>query len=375
MRWVSYWLTLHPRVVNAAVGTARLYGSGLSAQGGPNLPNWWLRMSTRLQEIWDECGLESLALAPLSGLYALGWLSYQAVYALGLKRAARPHSPVVCVGNLLVGGAGKTPLTLAVASLLKELGRKVCISASAYGFERSHGATLAPDGPLRASEWGDEGAMIRWFAPDVPIILGRDRVEAARLCHERHPDAVMLMDDGYQHLRLATDVRIVIDPPGLKNRLAMPAGPYREPRRIGLRRASVVLPGRFQLVRSPLRLFTPEGLVDDRTQLQGLAVNLLSAVARPQRLVASVREAGAEIRGVRLLSDHDPLTAGTLLDGLDPDVALLVTAKDWVKLRERSDLGARKILVASYDLTVEPRAAFRSWLGERIDEVQPQEVH
>src|SRR5579885_1414322 len=182
-----------------------------------------------------------IALTPLSWLYAAGWQGYLTIYRFGWKKAKAPHHPVVCIGNLKAGGTGKSPVTRYVADVLSSLQRQVVISCSGYGAPRSEAATLTPKGPLDAREWGDEAAMLRAFLPDTPLIVGRDRVEAAKICNKTHPDAVLLLDDGFQHLPLAKDLTILLDPPA-ENGHCLPAGPYREPRR-NRSRADLVLPG------------------------------------------------------------------------------------------------------------------------------------
>ena len=322
-------------------------------------------MGIDLERTWREGGLGAALMSPLSALYAAGWLGYQSVYALGLKRPAKPHSPIVCVGNLLVGGAGKTPTTLHIASVLRSLRRVVVIGTSGYGSPRQENANWAPEGELDAAEWGDESAMIRWMLPEQPLIVGRDRVMAARICYEHAPDAVLLMDDGYQHLRLDPDVRILIDPEDQGNRLTLPAGPYREPRGIGRRRADLVLPGEFVVRRG----FT---VMDrDRNRFEpatGTKVNALCALARPQRFIDTLKNHGLEPVETRLLPDHDPMRDGTILAEFEPELPLVVTAKDWVKLRTH-DTADRTIWVADAPARIEPADGFRKWLQGRLDAI------
>jgi len=195
-------------------------------------------------EMWERLSVATIVLSPFAGLYALGWLGYEATYRWGLKRPSAPHHPVVCVGNLTVGGTGKTPTTRYLAELLLGMGREVVASCSGYGSAAAEAAQVAPMGPLSAHTWGDEAALLRYSLPEVPLIVGRRRVLAAELCHQHYPRAVLLMDDGFQHLPLAKDVAIVLDPPR-RNRLCLPAGPYREPRlggRIGSQDSACAAP-------------------------------------------------------------------------------------------------------------------------------------
>lgn len=320
-------------------------------------------MANSLEGVWSKQGVESFLLGPLGALYALGWWSYQSIYTLKLKKPFEPHAPVVTIGNLIAGGAGKTPTSLYLASVIARLGHPVYVSMSGYGFPRAQDASLAPSGELDASEWGDEPAMVRATAPDLPLVVGRDRVMAAEIVHKADPTAVMLMDDGFQHLRLKQHVTILLDEAS-PNRFCLPAGPYREPRSTGRKRADLVLPSaRFSLERSPTRTTQVSG-----TAVSAHRVNVLCALARPQRLLEGLQANGLSLDIVRTLPDHDPLTAGTLFDGLEQEAPLVVTAKDWAKLKRRPDLDGRTVFVADYEVKIEPEAEFETWLKVRLDE-------
>lgn len=298
------------------------------------------------------------AMLPLSGLYWIGWQTYLGTYKVGLKKAKEPHRPVICVGNMTVGGSGKSPTTIFIAKTLQSLGRQVVISASGYGSPASEAATLAPEGELMASRWGDEPAMLRWLLPDVPLIVGRRRVEAGRLCHEHFPDAVLLMDDGLQHMPLRKHVTIALDEAGA-NRFVLPAGPYREPR-MNLKRVDLVLGAERAMQ-------TEYGEVKLEPDLPaGCEVSVLSSIARPERLKGSLTK--WQVVATRFLPDHDPLTAGNLFEGLPPDLPMIVTAKDWVKLRERKDIAERTIVVAHREARITPENAFTDWLKSKLDE-------
>jgi tetraacyldisaccharide 4'-kinase len=323
------------------------------------------------QEVWGgeepRSRMVRAVLTPLSWLYALGWQSYLGIYRFGLKRPQEPHSPVVCIGNLTVGGSGKTPLVLHVAQVLREMGYPVTISASGYGSPRSEGASLAPDGELNALEWGDEPALIRWLLPDVPLIVGRRRVQAAEFCRTTYPGSVLLLDDGFQHLPLKKHASIVLDPPTANCR-CLPAGPYREPAK-NRRRADLVLPGRLEVAQEFLGFFRPDG-----EPAKPVEANVLCALGNPQTFLHALRRQGLQVKQERLLPDHDRLQAGNLFAGLSPEAPLVVTAKDWVKLRERSDLGRREILIARHQVRVEPADEFRNWLLHKLHESAPQKT-
>lgn len=320
-----------------------------------------------VHEVWFGDSIQASLLRgllwPASALYGLGWKAYLGLYRLGLKHAAKPHSPIVCIGNFTVGGSGKSPATLHVAEVLRELGFPVVIGLSGYGSPKAEGATVAPDGELDAAEWGDEPAMVRWLMPDIPLIVGRRRVRAAELCAERFPDAVLLMDDGLQHMPLSIDIRIALDERHPKNRFLLPAGPYREPR--SAKRADLILPAEFEAVAAPVALVMPNG---DPVLGVSEEVQVLCALGRPDRFLDALERAGLRVGRKLLLTDHDPLAAGTLWDSFEPEKPIVVTAKDWVKLRGRSDLASRRIWIARHSVRIEPAEAFKRWLNEKTSE-------
>jgi tetraacyldisaccharide 4'-kinase len=316
-------------------------------------------------EIWNGRSLGArvarIGLFPASVLYGLGWQTYLAMYRLGVKKAVKPHHPIVCIGNLLAGGGGKSPMTVHLVEVLREMGREVVVGASGYGSPRSEAASLAPDGHLNPAEWGDEPAMLRWLIPDLPLIVGRRRVLAAEICHRSHPGAVLLMDDGFQHLPLHKDLTILLDPANPFNRLCLPAGPYREPR-TNRSRADIVIPGHFKVVSQPLRFVDPAG-----NSVAPKSPSVLCALARPEAFLEALASSGVKPVSQILLPDHDTLDAGTLLETIPSDRPVVVTAKDWVKLRERSDVESRSFVIALQSTAVEPKAEFRDWLKNRLD--------
>lgn len=319
----------------------------------------------RMAEIWEEMGPEAYLLSPLAGLYALGWWLYESSYRWGLARPAQPHRRIVVVGNFMVGGTGKTPVALHVADVLEDLGYSVVLSMNGYGGRRFRGAAWAPDGELDPAEWGDEPALARARRPQRPLVVGKDRVSAARLCAERYPEAVLLLDDGLQHLRLRPHVRIALDPPASPNRLCLPAGPYRQPRS-GLARVDLVLPGPFSIVARPLAFLRPDGRPADPDWMRDGPVGVLCAIGRPSAFFEHLEREGLRIGRMRALPDHDPLRASRLLTEFERDRPVVVTEKDWVKLRSRPDASNYPFVIARLDVTIEPQSDFAQWLRVRI---------
>lgn len=319
-------------------------------------------MSWSIEQAWKRRGWDAWALSPLGALYALGWWSYQSIYSLRLKKPYRSKLPVVTVGNLIAGGAGKTPTTMSIARLLSA-SRQVVIGLSGYGFDHEKGATIAPFGDLDPQEWGDEPAMVRASLPNVPLVVGRDRVLASQLAEAAFPSAILLMDDGFQHLRLAQDLTLVIDPK-LPNTFCLPAGPFREPRSTGRRRAKMAIPNARFNIETEFQIARPDGALTDLPS----TVQVLTAIARPARLLESLADRSSVVTKAITLPDHHPLIAGTIFDGLDRSLPVVVTAKDWIKLQHRGDIGEWNILVADTTVRITPEREFHIWLLEKLNE-------
>ena len=245
------------------------------------------------------------------------------------------------------------------------MGHEVVVSCSGYGSPRSQAATLAPEGPLAALDWGDEATLFRFKQPHVHLIVGRRRVLAAQICEENFPESILLLDDGFQHLPLKKDLTIVLDPPNPFNRLCLPAGPYREPR-WNRARADLLIPERFQLVEFSTGLVTESGGHAETP----IEAHLLCAVGQPRNLLRSLESLGVKVLSTKFLPDHDPLTGGTLFSDLEDPAPIVVTAKDWVKLKGRPDIDTRTFLILDHQVRIEPEEEFGSWLKDKLDAIQ-----
>lgn len=206
-----------------------------------------------LPRSWLERDAVAWSLRPLALLYGLAWRLYRLAYRNGWRRAERLPVPVVVVGNLIVGGAGKTPTVRAIVAALTALGWRPGIVSRGYrrrGDERV--ALVTTDSA--AADVGDEPLLLRRVT-GVPVAVARNRPAAARALLEHAPLVdVIVADDGLQHLALARDVEVLVfDERGAGNGWLLPAGPLREPlpRALGPRQlvlynadaASTLLPG------------------------------------------------------------------------------------------------------------------------------------
>ncbi|MGH8270859.1 MAG: tetraacyldisaccharide 4'-kinase [Gammaproteobacteria bacterium] len=293
----------------------------------------------RLQSLW-YAPRAPWFLLPFAWLFGGVAALRRALYACGLLRSTRVAARVVIVGNITVGGSGKTPLVAWLAKELRAQGVAVGIVTRGYGGKQRAPRLL--DADAAGGGFGDEAV---WLAREagVPVAVGRDRVAAARLLIEAHRPAIVLADDGLQHYHLARDVEIVaVDAArGFGNGALLPAGPLREaPARIGRADAIVVkgagdppLPTgpavfhmRYALAAAvPLAGGPARALADFR----GEPLRALAAIADPEGFFSALEAAGLMIER-HSLPDHAPVAAAVA--ELGTDRPLLMTDKDAVKL-------------------------------------------
>ncbi len=187
---------------------------------------------------------------PLSGAYRAGLKLRQMAYRYGVLRTRRLNRPVVSVGNLTVGGTGKTPLVMFIAERLLDRGWTPSILPR--GYRRTVGGmiTIAPQTNRRANprEAGDEVALLAAALPKVPIVVSGNRYHAGRMAEERYTVDVHLLDDGFQHwaLERAVDIVTLDVTQEFSSGFLLPAGRYREPRS-ALRRADIIVLTRTEL--------------------------------------------------------------------------------------------------------------------------------
>ena len=193
---------------------------------------------------WDEGGLSRVALGPLALGYRFGVAVRRAAFGIGLRRAQQVPVPVVSIGNVTVGGTGKTPAALWLASRLAARGERPAIVTRGYGGNlKGKVLTVGHDGHalFDAQEIGDEAVLLaERFAG--PVVCGADRVAAATQAVDQHGATVIVLDDGFQHWRLARDADVVLvdGRAGFGNGALLPAGPLREPL-AALRRAHAIV--------------------------------------------------------------------------------------------------------------------------------------
>ncbi|MEW5879123.1 MAG: tetraacyldisaccharide 4'-kinase [Pseudomonadota bacterium] len=332
-----------------------------------------------LIRLWQKRGLGARLLYPLTLLHR-AWRAFDDWrYRTGLARAHRVGVPVVVVGNLYVGGTGKTPLAIEIVRELKSRGWHPGIVARGYGAAAREAREVDPRGSAR--DFGDEPLLMA-NAAGVPVAVGRDRVAAARLLRNLHPRVdVIVTDDGLQHRRLARDVEIaVIHYRGLGNGWLLPAGPLRDPPERLQDVSAVVFHGDIL----PVRIYSPHffmrtqlgtvyALKDPsrRIELAELAseqrdkgVRLLAAagIGMPDRFFAMLRAHGLQFDELPLPDHYD--YAANPFANRHFDCAL-ITEKDAVKCRANPALAADgRICVVPLQTTV--HAALIDLIEQRI---------
>ena len=316
---------------------------------------------------WHPPGPLAFLLAPL------GWI-YGAITSRRMRaRGAHAGVPVICIGNFVVGGAGKTPTTLAVAAMLQAQGETPFVLSRGYGGSLAGPVEVDP-ARHRADEVGDEPLLI---ARRVRTVISRDRPAGA--AHARSSGAsVIVMDDGLQNPSLHKDVRIaVVDGgSGIGNGFCFPAGPLRAPLATQIQGVDAVLligtgaageavaqaarQGGVKVLRAQLAVEP-----DIAGRLAGARVLAVSGIGRPEKFAATLREAGAEIVAERRFGDHhrySPSEVARLLEEAQRMGAVIATTeKDMTKLGP-AVAGDRRdeVLVVPVSLVFEQPEAIRS---------------
>jgi len=311
-----------------------------------------------------------LLLAPAVWAYRAGLTAHRGAYRLGLRRPTRLDRPVISVGNLTVGGTGKTPLVELVARHLLGQGRRVLVLSRGYGRAGAKTVVVA-DGErvlADAAAAGDEPVLLARRVPGLRIVVGRDRGRTGTWALDRLGADVVLLDDGFQHQRLVKDVEVVcLDAraPWGSGRL-LPAGPLREPPRALGRAHLVVLtaPGGEGVAAADLaaiRRAAPQAILataayqvqglrrladeagpaaaggDPWASLRDVPVLAFAGLAAPERFASTLAEGRLAVKGLVAFPDHHPYRAGDLAH-LDREarragaLALVTTEKDAVRL-------------------------------------------
>ncbi|MEA2414768.1 MAG: tetraacyldisaccharide 4-kinase [Thermoanaerobaculia bacterium] len=250
----------------------------------------------------------------------------RALYRRGILKSKRLPRPVISIGNLAAGGAGKTPAVITIARYLEKRGFRVAVLTRGYGRAGNASGVVTS---LDAAKFGDEPVLLKSKLKNIDVIVGSKRYQNAIQFLSSNECDLFILDDGFQHLQLARDVDVVID---------SGRGVIREGR-------SALADADFVIQRH-LRLVVPDALTNRR-------VFAFAGLANNEQFFASLRENGLDVIGTRSFRDHHRYTAGDIAAIKDAArtagaEAIVTTEKDAVKINDRD------IIAIAAEMIIEP---------------------
>ena len=290
----------------------------------------WLQ---KLPQYWQSTHGVTVLLWPVELLYRAVTFVRGVLFKWGLFQTHRVNATVIVVGNVVVGGGGKTPLTMAIVKRLTHQGYKVGVITRGYG--RKSNALHIVNTQSSPTDAGDEPLLIHRKC-QVPVVVCTSRVAAAQELLRCFPETqILVCDDGLQHLALARDIEIcVMDSQGLGNGHLLPAGPLREPwprhTDILLHTHHRSLPQGFESMRQLGSVAVNQaGQAMNMSDLKLHPVEVVSGIAKPQAFTQMLQDLGIQIQHQTSLPDHDDFSTWA---AKYPELQLLCTEKDAVKL-------------------------------------------
>ena len=297
----------------------------------------------RAPDFWHSDGPLARALSPLGTVY--GWVVKR---RLRDAEEYRPAVPVICVGNIVAGGAGKTPVVIALARQLRAAGRQPHLLTRGYG-----GTEVGPRAvDLDRHDFARVGDEALLLAGEAPTWVARWRPDGAVAAVAMGAEFI-IMDDGFQNGSIAKDLSLVVvdGAYGFGNGRTIPAGPCREPPAQGLSRADAMVlvgpdrTGAAALAKAAgIEVLKADLIpVDDGVRLMGRKVVAFAGIGRPEKFFASLKQCGARLVTTTAFPDHYPYTRQEIEDmareAESNEATLITTAKDRVRLP--ADLRAR----------------------------------
>jgi tetraacyldisaccharide 4'-kinase len=316
-------------------------------------------------KFWYRRGAVAWLLWPASLIFLIGVCIRRVLYMLRIFKSRHPGIPVIVVGNLGVGGTGKTPLVIWIAELLKGKGWSPAIVSRGYGVKvhSPRAASVAAD----AAEVGDEPILLARRS-GCPVWIGPDCVQVAAVLREQQRDVnVLVLDDGLQHYRMRRDLEIaVVDARGFGNGFLLPAGPLREPRwRLRTVDAVVSHASAVQGYSMELQGDLAHRMTDARERqplksFAGQKVHAVAGIGDPNRFFIHLGKAGIKVVP-HPFPDHHRFSPHELEFG--DEAPVMLTEKDAVKLRS---VARPNWWVLPVSAKLDPQ--FGAWLLGKLDE-------
>ncbi|MDR6982587.1 tetraacyldisaccharide 4'-kinase [Rheinheimera pacifica] len=285
------------------------------------------------ERLWYQGHKAYWLLLPLAWLYGVITALRRMLFRSGIKQQIRVKAPVIVVGNISIGGTGKTPFTLLLCDTLRKQGWKPGIVSRGYGANINAPILVMPE-VATAAGVGDEPLLLAQRS-GCPVVVCPDRVAAARFLLQQTHCNIIISDDGLQHYRLARDMEIVLidGSRGLGNGQLLPAGPLREGA-WRLKQADLVVANSQPYAQADgvmqLQAATAKALCSEATLTPG-PVTLVAGIGNPQRFERTALAAGFTIAARHYFVDHHKFSAADFTDIQGP---VLMTEKDAVKCRE-----------------------------------------
>ena len=352
----------------------------------------------RLKEVWQEertagaAGALAAALGLLSLPYALAVALRNGLYDRHFLRQAKLPRPVISVGNLTVGGTGKTPTVILLANLLREQGRRPAVLSRGYGGCAKAPVNVVSDGNRVLLDWreaGDEPVLIAGAAPGVPVLTGPERLKTGRAAIAQFGADCLVLDDAFQHRGLYRDLDIVLIDAArpFGNGRLLPGGPLREPP-AALKRAHLLIrtgaqkdpavPVSTDQGRPSFRgIHRPQAIVAGAAGdlfptdfLQGTRVCAFAGIGRPEAFRQSLSDAGARIVSFRAFPDHHPysrpeLDALLTLAAQSGADRIVTTENDGIRLADFPDF-LQAVFLLRIGMQITPSDAFAALLFKRL---------
>ncbi len=307
---------------------------------------------------------------PASLVYKLVGMVRRNLYRSGFFKSARVGVPVLVVGNVVAGGAGKTPLVMALVQHFQDRGLKVGVVSRGYGRRDASCQEVFSDTPVLES--GDEPALIK-KTTNAPVFVAKKRSDAARTLLKAYPATQLLIcDDGLQHYALERDIEIaVFDDRGVGNGWQLPAGPLREawPERLHSGIDLVLHTGHapaFAGFTSSRRLsdyaVTADGIKILLSSLRGQQLVALAAIANPDAFFSMLKSCGLSLSQTISLPDHFDFSDYRL--AVSKGTIVLCTEKDAIKLFKLPSMASVRLLAVPLQFL--PQPAFLAALDELL---------
>jgi tetraacyldisaccharide 4'-kinase len=319
------------------------------------------------------------------------------LYRWGIFPTKRLPLKVVCVGNMTMGGTGKTPMVEYIARTLRGVGMEVAVLSRGYKGKQEKGLAVVSDGNtilLSQSESGDEPFLLAYRLQGIPVLVGRNRYQSGKMAYQRFGTQVAVLDDGYQHIQLDRDMNLLLvdGREGFGNGHLFPRGPLREPLE-GLARADgflitrAELEDRTQAVEEMLRhwnskagvyrgRYVPEHLYDPVTDhrhplddLRGKRVLAFAGLANPEYFFELLTSLGAILDREIIFRDHHRYTQRDLeaiQEMMSRTKWAVTTQKDMVRLAGL-DLKGYPIRVLEIRMEILNEEAFKAALFRRLE--------